>query len=136
MLTVEHFVAPSEVHGLGVFSKHFIPQGALVWQAHPILDREITRAELDGLPDHVVRKIMTHAEYLPNRDIFRLAADGDYFMNHADEPNIADAGDTMYAARDIAPGEELLCDYRAVRVVAFDPDAQSAIHQIAAVGGA
>ena len=57
-------------------------------------------------------------------------------MNHADEPNIADAGDTMYAARDIAPGEELLCDYRAVRVVAFDPDAQSAIHQIAAVGGA
>jgi SET domain-containing protein len=125
LLVVEHFVAPSAVHGLGVFSKHFVPKGALVWRVHPAIDREIHRTELNDLPLHVVQKIQTHAEYLPSRDVFRLGADGDYFMNHSDDPNLIDAGESMYAARDILAGDELFCDYRLVRVVAFEAEAQS-----------
>ena len=136
MLVVEHFVAPSPVHGLGVFSKVFIPKGALVWRVHPIFDREISKDELTTLPPHVVQSVMTHAEYLPARDLFRLSADGAFFMNHSDAPNVVDAGDVMHAARDIAAGEELLCDYRSVRVVAFDPDEQTKTQQMAASGGA
>jgi hypothetical protein len=136
LLVIEHYVAPSSVHGLGVFTKHFIPKGALVWRVHPALDREISRAEMEDLPRHVVQNIMTHAEYLPDRDVFRLGADGGYFMNHSDQANLLDAGDEMYAARDIREGEELYCDYRIVKVMAFDPDAHIGINQLAASGGA
>ncbi|MCE6959297.1 SET domain-containing protein [Cereibacter sphaeroides] len=122
MLLVDHYIAPSPVHGLGVFARTFIPAGTKAWQAHPAIDREIPRAELDTLPPHVVSTIRTRAEYIPERDVFRLAADGDAYMNHCDSPNLVDAGDSMYAARDIEAGEELFCDYRVVRVAAFDPD--------------
>lgn len=122
MLVVEYFVAPSSVHGLGVFAKNFIPYGALVWLAHPSLDREIPRSELESLPIHVAENIKRHAEYLPDKDVLRLSADGTYYMNHGDSPNLRDAGDAVYAARDILAGEELLCDYRVVKVLAFDPD--------------
>lgn len=134
MLVVEHFVAPSAVHGLGVFSKNFVPKGALVWRVHPVIDREIHRTELNDLPPHVVQNIQTHAEYLPSRDVFRLGADGGYFMNHSDDPNLIDAGESMFAARDISAGDELFCDYRLVRVVAFDPDEQSTPSLMVAAG--
>ena len=121
-MVVEHFVAPSPVHGLGVFAKNFIPNGALVWLAHPALDREIPRSELDSLPEHVAERIKRHAEYLPDKDVLRISADGTYYMNHGEAPNLRDAGDAVYAARDIFAGEELLCDYRVVKVLAFNPD--------------
>lgn len=125
MLVVEHFVAPSSVHGLGVFSRNDISSGALVWVAHPSLDREIPRSELESFPQHVAENIRRHAEYLPDKDVLRLSADGTYYMNHGDNPNLRDAGDAVYAARDIFAGEELLCDYRVVKVLAFDPDGVS-----------
>lgn len=132
MLLVEHYVGPSDIHGLGVFSKSSIKKGELVWQAHHMIDREIPRAALSGLPPHVAEKIKTHAEYLPSVDAFRLAADGDYFMNHSDDPNLIDAGEEMFSARDIAAGEELLCDYRSVRVLTFHPDEHLQINQMKA----
>lgn len=136
MLVVEHFVGPSPIHGLGVFSRFFIPKEALVWRVHSIFDREISKNELLFLPQHVVQSIFTHAEYLPARDIFRLSADGAFYMNHSDDPNVLDAGDVMHAARDIAAGEELLCDYRSVRVMAFDPDERTSPKQTAVSGEA
>jgi uncharacterized protein len=135
LLVIEHYVAPSTVHGLGVFTKHFIPKGSLVWRFHRVIDREITRADLEGLPEHVVESIKTHAEYLPSRDVFRLGGDGDYYMNHSDEPNVLDRGVSAFAARDICAGEELLCDYRTVRVAAFDPDEQAPSSSLVASGG-
>lgn len=122
MLLVDHYVAPSRVHGLGVYSRSFLPAGAIVWSFHPFIDREISVLECDDLPDHVVKLIKDYAEYLPERNMFRLSADGARFMNHSDQPNLRDEGDAMFAARDIYAGEELFCDYRITRVMAFDPD--------------
>lgn len=122
LLLIEHFVAPSPVHGLGVFSTHFVPQGAKVWAAHPVIDREISKRELEDLPPHVVSLIETHSEFLPAKNIFRLSADGGYYMNHSDDPNLADQGDEMFASQNIHPGDELFCDYRIAKVMAFDPD--------------
>lgn len=122
MLLIEHYVAPSPVHGLGVFSRHFVAKGTLIWSVHPLIDREICESELHSLPSHVVTLIHTHGEYLPERSVFRLSADGGYYMNHSDTPNLADHGNEMFAARDIEPGEELFCDYRIAKVLAFDPD--------------
>lgn len=122
MLLIEHYVAPSPVHGLGVFSRHFVAKGTLVWSVHPVIDREIRESELHSFPPHVVALIHTHSEYLLERRVFRLSADGGYYMNHSDTPNLVDAGDEMFAARDIQPSDELFCDYRIAKVMAFDPD--------------
>jgi hypothetical protein len=43
-------------------------------------------------------------------------------MNHSDNPNLVDGGEKMFAARDIAIGDELTCDYRIVKVATFHPD--------------
>lgn len=123
MLLIDHYIASSPVHGLGVFARDFVPSGTLVWKVHPAIDREIHEFELRDLPQHVVKLIETHSEYLAELKRYRLSADGGYFMNHADDPNLLDLGDVMYARRDIHPGEELFCDYRIARVKAFDPDA-------------
>lgn len=96
----------------------------MIWRFHPAIDWDISRAELEALPAHIIGKIHRHSEYLPERDVFRLGADGDYYMNHSDQPNLRDAGDAAYAARDIMAGEELVCDYRIIKVLAFDPDVQ------------
>lgn len=122
MLLIEHYVAPSQVHGLGVFSTRFVPRGTLVWAAHPIIDREISESELQGLPPHVVALIEMHSEFLPAKNLFRLSADGGYYMNHSDVPNLLDCGEEMFACRNIHAGDELFCDYRIAKVVAFDPD--------------
>lgn len=131
MLLIEHFVAASPVHGLGVFSAQFVPKGMQVWIAHPAIDREICLSELESLPSHVVKLIETHSEYLPGKNLFRLSADGGYYMNHSDDPNLVDRGDEMFADRDIQPSEELFCDYRIAKVIAFDPDifANSVVEQ-------
>jgi uncharacterized protein len=122
LLLIEHYVAPSEIHGLGVFSVNFVPVGAVVWEAHPLIDREIGAAELASLPNHVVRMLQHHSEFIPSRNVFRLSADGDFYMNHSDSANIWVDGDHVFAVRDIHPGEEITCDYRQNRVMGFDPD--------------
>lgn len=121
MLLVEHYVASSPVHGLGVFTKHFVPKGTRVWMAHPAIDTTIPESDLASLPTHVIELVKTHSEYLAEQGLFRLSADGAFYMNHSDQPNLVDKGDEMFASCDINQGEELFCDYRITKVMAFDP---------------
>ncbi len=121
MLTVDHKISPSTIHGLGVFSNEKITAGQLVWTFSPIVDREVPIEDLLMMPDHVLRAFARHAWYVKERRTFIIGADGDYFMNHSDDPNLVDGGTFMHAARDIEAGEELTCDYGTVTVIEFDP---------------
>ena len=122
LLLIEHFVGPSSIHGLGVFSATFVPKGTKVWVFHPAIDRIIPASELEGLPEHVILRIKTHGEYLEDQDAFVITADGDYYMNHSDQPNVKIRGGESFALRDILSGEELHFDYRQTRILSFDPD--------------
>lgn len=42
-------------------------------------------------------------------------------MNHSDTPTMALRGDRFVASRDLEIGDELTCDYRVVKVFAYDP---------------
>lgn len=98
-------------------------KGERVWEFHPVIDRVIPQADLLTLPAHVGSTIQKHAEFLPDAGVFRLAADGAFFMNHSDDPNLEDFGDWMIARKDIERGDEITCDYRIVTVWAFPVDA-------------
>lgn len=120
MLTVNHKVQPSAIHGLGVFVMEPIPAGTVVWRFDPMFDVEFSEEFVAGLSPEDMDTVLHHAEYLPEKRVFRLGNDADIFMNHSDMPTLSDQGDEMVATRDLAPGDELTCDYSEVRVVGYE----------------
>ena len=119
MLLVPHYLGPSTIHGIGCFASRATRKGERVWEFHPLIDRVIRHEDLRSLPIHVFDLVRTRAEFFPETGIFVLGADGDSYMNHSDDANFLDCGDHAVAGRDIAVGDELTWDYRAVRVHAF-----------------
>jgi uncharacterized protein len=112
MLLIEHFVGPSKIHGLGVFSRQQVRKGTLIWEFNPLIDLKISRGDLLGLPDHTQNWIVGRVEYYPSGDFFVLGADGDQFMNHSDEPNPHSDGLLGFSTQEILEGEEITCRYR------------------------
>ena len=119
MLVVKHFVSTSPVHNLGLFLGEDVVRGRKVWQFDPEFDVEIPVEMLARLEEDCRDAVLHCAEYFDDRKVFRLGNDADIFMNHSDEPTLLDLGDTLVAARDLAAGEELTCDYRSVHVVGY-----------------
>lgn len=116
MLTVKTYLAPSSIHGLGLFAAEPVPAGAVVWMFHPGADQVLSPETLYALPA-AARAALEAYCYRAAPGAFVLCSDDARFMNHSDSPNTATGeGDTEHgatvAARDIAPGEELTCDYR------------------------
>jgi uncharacterized protein len=118
MLTVSTYLAPSAIEGLGVFTGEYIERGRLMWSLNPKFDIFIDRREIEAYPpylqDFIGRYTYPHLE-MPG--VVVLDSDNGRFMNHSLAPNtdfrIFDRG---YALFDIAPGEELTCNYHE-----FDP---------------
>ena len=120
MLLIKTYVASSNIDGLGLFLAEPVKKGTMIWKFEPSFDTEIPESLLDCLLDTDVEIVRRHAEYMPERHVFRLGNDGDIFMNHSDEPSLEDRGEDMLASRDLVPGDELTCDYRVVKVLDFE----------------
>lgn len=123
MMLVKTRVAPSAIHGLGLFAAEAIPAGTPLWQFAPGFDREFSPAEWQALPG-IAREHVRWFSFL-SRETGRMILSGDHacFMNHSPAPNSgaptgAGGPVTTVALRDIAAGEEITCDY-----FAFDADA-------------
>lgn len=119
MILIDHYVSQSPIHGLGVFSSEVVTQDSLIWEFNPIIDRNIPVSALSNLPLHVVNKIHKHAWFHPETQSFWLGADGDYFMNHSENPTLQLIGLSFVASRNIEIGDELTCDYRVVQVLDY-----------------
>jgi SET domain-containing protein len=109
MLMVQTKVRNSGTHGLGVFAAHPIPAGTLVWKYVEGFDFYISKTAYESFPEPGKQFVdsycnMTNEGYL-------CCVDNARFMNHSDQPNISSALDENYALKDIAEGEEILCDY-------------------------
>ena len=116
MLLVPTRLAPSTVHGLGVFAAAPIAKGAPVWRFAKGIDMDFAPEIVPTLPPHV-QQFFAHYGYL-DRNVKRiiLCFDDARFVNHSDAPNVAtdyaqDAYGLDVALRDIAAGEELTMDY-------------------------
>jgi SET domain-containing protein len=115
MLAVDNYLAPSALHGLGVFTRVRIAKGQMVSRFKAPFDLEFPPAMLAGLNPQERKYLKTYA-YLSRFDgVYILTGDNDRFMNHSDTPNVGinpDGTATCLALREIAAGEELVCDYR------------------------
>jgi uncharacterized protein len=119
MLLIRSYVAQSEIDGLGVFAGEFAPRGSLIWSLNPKFDIFVNETDICTLPAHM-RSFIAIYSY-PHLDMpgYRVVdVDNGRFMNHSLTPNtdfhIFDKG---YALADIAPGDEITCNY-----YEFDPD--------------
>ena len=116
MLLVPTRLAPSAIHGFGVFAVAQIAKGTAVWRFAKGLDMEFSPDIVPTLPAHV-REFFSHYGYL-DRNVKRivLCFDDARFVNHSDTPNVAteyaqDPYGLDVALRDVAAGEELTMDY-------------------------
>lgn len=112
MLLVKTYLAASPVHGIGLFAAEPIPAGTTIWKFDPRIDRVFTREERDNAPEPVRAFIATYGyPEEPGSDLYIVDGDHARFMNHSPTPNTSCIVDTI-TTRDVAAGEELVCDYR------------------------
>lgn len=107
-------LAPSPIHGIGVFALRDIPKGtrlnadmrpevyALKYENFPQLHPEVRANILERWPTVVTGSAFAYPDT-------RIQA----FMNHADEPNYDNLTDRTL--RDIKAGEEITEDYRNIQ---------------------
>ena len=112
MLLVDASARKSAIHGTGLFANQPIFAGTTIWVLKPGFDVVLTKQALDELSPFVQEQIRHYIYIDIVTGMYVLCSDDARFMNHADNPNTATAGDRTWAVRDIPPGEELTCDYR------------------------
>lgn len=120
MLLVRTTLNASPIHGFGVFAAEPIAAGTRIWAYDPAIDRIIPGADLPRFPAHVREYLEHYCEYFPESDELVLSGDADRFTNHSGDPNTVVEGANaptafVIAARDIAAGEEITCDYAEIR---------------------
>lgn len=123
MILVRTRVAPSTIHGLGLFAVEIIPRGTAIWRFELAFDREFSPEQFAALPSQAQAHLRWFAYVDASTGNRVLSGDHCCFMNHSASPNTgapsgASPPITTVALRDIAAGEELTCDYHA-----FDAEA-------------
>jgi len=117
MLTVQTYLAPSQIHGIGLFAAENISQGTVIWKFNPNIDKVITRKKFIRIcreVDICTLKHLLNATY-KRRGKFYYITDNARFINHSvDGFNVALIDDyTEISIRDIKAHEELLENYNA-----------------------
>lgn len=130
MILIRTRVAPSTIHGTGLFAVGAVAKGTPIWRFEPGFDCDIAPAQFVALP-LLAREHLRCFAYVSKED-GHLIRSGDHtcFMNHSPACNTgalpsAQPPVTTVALRDIADGEELTCDYHA-----FDADSAWKLGQV------
>ncbi len=103
------------IAGIGLFADQMIPKGAIVWEFTPGIDIILSREDIEKLSLVGQEQIHNYAYVDPALDNkYVLCGDDARFFNHSDSPNCDDTPPSKVttAIRDIAPGEELTCNYK------------------------
>lgn len=112
MLLVPTYVAPSAIEGLGLFAAAPIAKGTTVWRFDPLLDLVFPEGLLAGYPPGTQAFLRKYGYLQKGTQGYRiLDGDNGRFMNHSDRANTDNTGETSFATRDIAAGEEITCNY-------------------------
>ena len=116
-------VKTSDIHGLGLFAKKFIPKGTIWWYARPRDVLIITKAQFITLDSShktsqmkdFIHNLLTYSYYERDLDALIFCLDDSRFVNHSFNANSGASEDEngfcAVAIRDIQPGEEITEDY-------------------------
>lgn len=109
--TVKLKIAPSKIHGVGVFAMVDIPKGTKLWADRAPQAYKISQGNLSKLFPYIREHLI---ERWPSIVVGKAFAYPDYFIqgfiNHADDPNYDNKLDVT--VKDIVAGEEITEDYR------------------------
>ena len=112
MFLIRTRVAPSAIHGVGVFACEPVAVGATVWRFNPNFDRVIDEEALRAVPEAFRAYLDIYAyRAIDVGGALVLSCDDARFLNHSDDPNTEDRPFVSLARRPIAVGEEITCDY-------------------------
>lgn len=114
MLLVHARKGPSKIHGLGLIARELIPKGTRIWAYRSGFDLTFTPDQLLALPPPAREQVLYYSYFDPRTQLYVMSSDDDRFINDSnDNPNVEldDDGDSVRAARDILPGEELTWNY-------------------------
>jgi SET domain-containing protein len=120
MLLIKTTLAPSKIHGIGLFADQDIKKGDITWRYEPRFDTAFTTEELAKMPQLIQEFVTTYAAFSPYTHRYISCNDDARFTNHSSSPNvIAEKRDGEeetigVAARDIHEGEEITMDYRSI----------------------
>jgi uncharacterized protein len=113
MMLVPVRVGSSAIESLGVFAVEAIARGSAVWELTHGFDVVVPRELWPAWKDARGAFLARYGYLDERRGAYILCCDDARFMNHAADPNVGEVtDDRCLALRDIAPGEELTCDYR------------------------
>ena len=114
MLHIQTSVGPSKIHGLGVFTKEFVPKGKTVATYKEGFDIRMTREELLALPRDGMETFWQFGWCLYPLDEYAFDGDNLRYINDSKRnANLTIGNDhfATYAKRDIQPNEELSIRY-------------------------
>jgi SET domain-containing protein len=116
MMLIETRVAPSGIHGMGLFAVKFVPRGTPVWTFQPGFDHDFSREQFAALPSLTRAHTRWFCFVSKTDGHVILAGDHACFINHSPTPNTGAPPDARppivtVALRDIAAGEEITCNY-------------------------
>ena len=123
MMLVKSRVAPSGIHGMGLFAVEFIRCGTAIWRFQPGFDHDFSPEQFAALP--LLAREHTRWFCFVSKDNGHVILSGDHacFINHSPTPNTGSPKNpvptgTTVAGRDIGADEEITCNY-------FDYDADT-----------
>jgi hypothetical protein len=112
MLYIKTYLAPSSIHGIGLFAAEEIPAETLIWKMIPPFDLAFTPDDLKNLPPPSLEAIRRYSYFDMHLKLHVLCGDDARFMNHSDDANTYETRDLSIAKREIAKDEEITSDYR------------------------
>ena len=116
MLTVKTYLDKSDINGIGVFSSEKIRKGQIVWEYFPLVDITYTEKQWKSLKLNLTDSSfeMINRYAYKEQGQYIVCLDNAQFMNHSAQfQNVGNTPDlkSMYALKDIAEGQEILCNY-------------------------
>lgn len=117
MMLVETRVAPSPIHGLGLFAAQPIKARTVIWRMDRLMDLTFTDAIVAQLPKSAASFLHRYAYRCKHTGVWVLCGDDARFFNHVECSNTGEDYTVPcpfgidVALRDIAKGEELTTNY-------------------------
>ncbi|WP_269537698.1 SET domain-containing protein [Cerasicoccus fimbriatus] len=116
-------VRSSQIHGLGVFAREFIPAGTVWWRANQDNVLMLNKTQFETIMSsncnaniqEFLNTCLIYGYYSVTLDKIIICLDNARYVNHSLTPNSGGPLDfdglTSTATRDILPGEEIVEDY-------------------------